>query len=246
MAAVNLPRTTLTYGWERSEDQWGGPMNNNLMKLDALLGMWIISMSYASAPLTVSDGDIYVVASNATGVWDGQDGLIAYYENGAWSFFSPFKGLRAWVESYSDYMRYNGTTWVTESDGTDPTDPGSSTAVATAFIVNATISDDLYASESIIHMPVLYAMTLPANMAGSVLDMIAASVGYAQMQVQRNGQSVGTITVASGGYSATFATTGGNAVSFAKGDVLDVIAPTAVVTGFNGFGFALLFNITQV
>lgn len=243
MAKKVGPNQGLNYGWVRGEDFWGGPVNDDFVMLDTLLHPYVTSMTFTAPPAEVEEGDRYIIGQNATGQWSGHDGDLTAFVEGAWLFFKPRKGWRFRLESTNQFVWYNGTNWQDEYTGEDPVDPGPDPSIKpTAYDIAVTVSDSLYADEAIVHLPILDALMLPANMAGSSLDMIAASTVYAQMRVQRNGQNVGTITVDIGSYSATFATAGGNAVPFGKGDKLTIRGPSTAVTALKDFGFVIRLN----
>ena len=67
------------------------------------------------------------------------------------------------------------------------------------------------------------AWTLPANMAGSLINVGVAPTIGATLDVRRNGVSVGSIGITTG-LSYSFSTIGGTAKAFAAGDILDVVA----------------------
>lgn len=237
------PNQGVNYGWLRGEDFWGGPVNDDLVLLDTLLHPFILSMSFTVPPATAEEGDRFILAENSTGPWAGHDGELAVLVEGTWRFFPPRTGWRFRLVSTDQFVWYNEDHWEDEATGQDPNDPGTSPVVKpTAYDVAVTVSDTMYDNEALVHMPLLDALMLPANMNGSALDMLDASAAYAQMRVQRNGQNVGTITVAQGSYNATFATAGGNAVSFAKGDRLTIRGPADAIDAFKNFGFVIRFN----
>lgn len=70
------------------------------------------------------------------------------------------------------------------------------------------------------------AVTFAANFAGSQFTATANATGSSVFDIQKNGSSVGTCTIAAGGTTPTFASSGGAAVSFASGDVLEILCPT--------------------
>lgn len=67
------------------------------------------------------------------------------------------------------------------------------------------------------------AWQLRANLAGCQVNVGNAAVGTPVINVNKNGVSVGTISIT--GVTPTFATTGGAPVSFAIGDILDLTGP---------------------
>ena len=69
------------------------------------------------------------------------------------------------------------------------------------------------------------AISLADDFAGSVGDVGTNPTASFVLDVQKNGSSVGTITISTGG-AFTFATTGG-AVSLASGDQIKIVAPSS-------------------
>ena len=49
----------------------------------------------ATPPASPAPGACYIVASGATGVWSGKDGMLAGFTEGGWRFFAPIEGTRA-------------------------------------------------------------------------------------------------------------------------------------------------------
>lgn len=87
-------------------------------------------------------------------------------------------------------------------------------------------------SEILLLHTVAQAVTFPDDFAGSVGDIGTNPSASFVLGVQKNGSSVGSITISTGG-SFTFATTG-SAVSFAIGDQLKIVGPgTADSTAAN-------------
>jgi hypothetical protein len=95
------------------------------------------------------------------------------------------------------------------------------------------------ASAKVLRVPVARAVSFAANFAGSYGKASAAATGSAAFDVQKNGSSIGTITFAAAGSSATFATSGGAAQTLAAGDVLSIIAPGTADATLADVGFVL-------
>lgn len=81
------------------------------------------------------------------------------------------------------------------------------------------------ASAKLYRGKVARAVTFPANFAGAQFTASANATASTVFDIQKNGASIGSCTIAASGTTATFATTGGAAVSLAAGDVFAVIAP---------------------
>lgn len=83
------------------------------------------------------------------------------------------------------------------------------------------------ASEVLMDHVVTVAHTLPAAFANSKASVGSNPASSWVGDVQRNGASIGSITISTGGV-ATLATVGGTSKAIAVGDVLTVIAPASV------------------
>ncbi|MEC5291958.1 phage tail protein [Aurantimonas sp. C2-6-R+9] len=66
----------------------------------------------SAPPGAPAEGDRYIVKPAGTGAWAGQDGRIAIYIGGAWTFAAPLAGLQ--VQYWSGrqiVLRYDGVAW---------------------------------------------------------------------------------------------------------------------------------------
>lgn len=72
---------------------------------------------------------------------------------------------------------------------------------------------------------VVRALAIPANFAGFEFTATANAAASTVFDVQKNGSSIGTVTIAAGGITPTGATTAGAAQSLTAGDVFGVICP---------------------
>lgn len=240
MAKKIAPNVGIGYGWERGEDFWGGPMNENLTAIDALLQLTLRSVSFSTPPDDAVEGDTFAVFEGATGPWAGHDGEVAFLVEGAWQFLTPKYGWRGVLRPTNEFLWFDGEKWILEKDGVDPNNPGEPPiAVAQFYDVAVTISDDMYPSEPLVHLPILDTLYLPAGMADSRLDAIEAPSSKAVFTVEKNGREVASFNVDEGQFSATFTTVGNTAVRFVKGDRLTIRAPTDSIRGFKYLGFVI-------
>lgn len=69
------------------------------------------------------------------------------------------------------------------------------------------------------------AVTFSANFAGAQFTATVNATGSTVFDIQKNGASVGSCTIAAGSMTPTFASSGGATVSFAAGDIFAVYAP---------------------
>lgn len=84
--------------------------NEALLALDAMINLSVISRSLGSPPVA-ADGDRYFVAAPAQGPWAGQQGRIALAQGGGFTFFTPRKGWRMWVEAEAKLVVFDGAQW---------------------------------------------------------------------------------------------------------------------------------------
>ena len=89
--------------------------NEALRLLDIIVQLAVKSRIIATPPAAVA-GDRYIVPIAATGVWAGQTGKIALYEDSVWQFITPLAGWQAWVLNEGALAGFNGTSWATLVD----------------------------------------------------------------------------------------------------------------------------------
>lgn len=90
--------------------------NEALERLDALVQLAVLGAA-ATPAASPTEGDRYICASGATGDWAGHDAEIAAWQAGAWVFYPPQEGWRAWVSDISQLNVFDGTNWVAASSG---------------------------------------------------------------------------------------------------------------------------------
>lgn len=84
--------------------------NEALVALDALVHLSVIDRRAVppSAPL---EGDRHLVDTSPSGVWTGQAGRVALFQDGGWRFLSPRAGCVAWVAADDVPLVHDGSTW---------------------------------------------------------------------------------------------------------------------------------------
>src|SRR6476660_6611711 len=75
--------------------------NEAIRALDCLVQLSVASRTLSEPPASPDGGSRYIVASGAGGAWAGQDGKVAAYQDGAWAFYAPKEGWRAWAANES-------------------------------------------------------------------------------------------------------------------------------------------------
>jgi hypothetical protein len=82
-------------------------LNDALQVIDALLQTAVLSMALTTPPASSADGDLYIVASPATGAWAGQELNLARYvfEGNFWQFYTAGEQV-VLVLNYADLGLY--------------------------------------------------------------------------------------------------------------------------------------------
>ena len=91
-------------------------MNTAFTRVDAILNRGAVDKDLATPPGSPSSGDVYIVASSATGDWAGEDDSIAYYDQ-SWKFITPNEGMTLWVNDEDHLYSYDGTSWAATASG---------------------------------------------------------------------------------------------------------------------------------
>lgn len=114
MASSQCENLGLNHKWSLGESGWNVGMDENLVTLDALVLISVISATITAEPGSPAGGDRYIVPSGATGTnWAGQDGKIAQYDSVAagWNFFTPPDADAGWRVQALDTKQI----WIYES-----------------------------------------------------------------------------------------------------------------------------------
>lgn len=82
-------------------------VNRNSVILDALMG-GVISRTETAPPGSPAEGDAYIVAGTATGVWTGHEDDIAYYFGSVWNFLPPTvgEGHPVWDRNAGEFVQW--------------------------------------------------------------------------------------------------------------------------------------------
>jgi len=64
-----------------------------------------------TAPPAAVDGDRYIVAGVATGLWVGQEGNIATFVYDEWLFTTANEGMNVYINDENAFVIYDGATW---------------------------------------------------------------------------------------------------------------------------------------
>ena len=85
--------------------------NEALNALDAVVQLMVLDKDLAAPPGSPAEGARYIVGPSPTGAWSGQTGRIAAFQDGAWAFYAPQEGWRAWVADEDKLYVWNGAAW---------------------------------------------------------------------------------------------------------------------------------------
>lgn len=86
--------------------------NEALILLDALTHPVIENATLSSPPAAPLPGQVWLVASGATGAWAGASGTIALWSDGGWRFITAFEGLTLWDRSTARQRRFHNGAWI--------------------------------------------------------------------------------------------------------------------------------------
>jgi hypothetical protein len=85
--------------------------NEALRALDAIVQLAVLDKDLAAPPVSPAEGARYIVAASPTGVWSGQAGRIAAWQDAAWAFYTPNEGWLAWVADEDTLYIWSGAAW---------------------------------------------------------------------------------------------------------------------------------------
>jgi hypothetical protein len=89
--------------------------NEALRRLDAIVQLAVLDTSLTTPPGSPAEGDRYIVATGGTGDWDGKDGDIATFVDGAWEFAEPDDGWLAFDLSSETILVCLSGAWASAS-----------------------------------------------------------------------------------------------------------------------------------
>jgi hypothetical protein len=98
--------------------------NDALRLLDGMVQIGVLSRVLTAPPGSPTEGDRYIVASGATGLWAGWDLNVAFWTDGAWLRLVPRRGWVAWSVADAGLYVWNGTAWTPIGGGISDGDKG--------------------------------------------------------------------------------------------------------------------------
>ena len=85
--------------------------NEALRLLDAVVQLSVLDRDLTAPPASPADGDRYIIASGATGLWAGWDLNVTAWVDGVWMRLVPRPGWLAWVADEASFFVWNGSAW---------------------------------------------------------------------------------------------------------------------------------------
>jgi uncharacterized protein DUF2793 len=116
-----LPGVGLYGFWTPGSSGYNTNLDISLRKASALLQCSVKSRVTA-LPGSPSDGDMYIVPHSAGSNAD----QIAIRDNGAWVYFVPTEGWKAWCQDTDEVATFDGSIWTAQfAPRTAPANPSS-------------------------------------------------------------------------------------------------------------------------
>lgn len=85
--------------------------NEAIKSLDTLTQLTIEDQDLATPPASPVEGACYIVAISATDTWQGKEGQVAAWQDGAWMFYEPVEGWVAWLRDDNTQIVFDGAAW---------------------------------------------------------------------------------------------------------------------------------------
>ena len=85
--------------------------NEAVRLLDAMVQLSVMDRDLTAPPASPADGDRYIVASGATGLWAGWDLNVTTWVDGVWMRLVPRPGWLAWIADEATFFVWNGSAW---------------------------------------------------------------------------------------------------------------------------------------
>ncbi|MXN67210.1 DUF2793 domain-containing protein [Stappia sp. GBMRC 2046] len=92
-------------------------VNEALRVIDAAMNLVVASRAVTDPPIEPGEGEKYIPANPATGIWSSHENEIAAFVNGQWRFFSPEVGWRAFDQATAKLAIWDGADWTDFAGG---------------------------------------------------------------------------------------------------------------------------------
>lgn len=220
MPSRTLPNLGLTGFFDPRENGWDDEMSLNLLLLSVLV-QGGVKETVSATPGAPTDGEVYLFAADHP----TDANKIAIRDDGAWILVTPLEGWRVYDRLANKLMLYAATGWEEFTSG------GGGGGGDTIYRVGFFWTTAPTASEVLLLHTFTDAATFGDDFADAVGDVGTNPAATFTLDVQKNGASVGSISISTAG-AFTFTTTG-TSVSFAVGDQLKIVGPAVAGTAAN-------------
>jgi len=85
--------------------------NEALRRLDAVVQLSVADRGRTSPPPEPAEGDRHIVGPSAGEEWEGRDGQVAAWQDGAWVYLQPVAGWRTWVTEEQSMLLFSDGQW---------------------------------------------------------------------------------------------------------------------------------------
>ena len=86
-------------------------VHNEAIRTLETLGIGSAIALQSDPPVNQSNGDVYIVAAAATGVWEGLDNKLVQYQDTGWLVFNVPFGFSIYDRNTQEFQIWNGATW---------------------------------------------------------------------------------------------------------------------------------------
>lgn|SRR5690606_10156838 len=85
--------------------------NEAIRALDAIVQLGVIDRDRKAPPEAPLPGARHIVGDGASGPWQGHEGEIAAFQDGAWMYYTARPGWTAYVEAERAQLVWDGSAW---------------------------------------------------------------------------------------------------------------------------------------
>ena len=85
--------------------------NEALARLDAALHAAVEDAATAAPPASPAEGQCWIVASGASGAWEGEEQSLASWTESGWRFVAPQPGMLVWNKAAGVWLHWTGISW---------------------------------------------------------------------------------------------------------------------------------------
>lgn len=104
------PNLALPY-LQQNQSQKHVTLNEALRRLDAIAQINVSSRNQPLPPPEPENGQRFIPADGAQEAWEGHDGMLAIFHDGAWGFLTPRNGWLAFIEDEGLFLVHDDGSW---------------------------------------------------------------------------------------------------------------------------------------